>query len=1002
MDSWLPSVIRKGQVVSIKVTCDCGKDYPVRDALAGKQVECPDCGALLTVPAASSSPRPEAAGVARGDPSGNSGPWVILGCLFALVGIVGIWSALGPSSGKPGTEKTAKVVDPAPVPQPIVQPEPVPEPEPPDPEPMPAKRIDPGLGEHIVSFQGQQATIYAVSVTRDGKRLLSAGGGMVRKDGAHVAADDTAIRIWNLDTDKEERVLKKFPNGIGAAAFSADGRHAALGGAGSWVEGNFNSGNDFDIHIWDLEKDREVQTLKGHTSPVFCLAFSPDGSRLVSGSPDKTVRLWDPIAGRLLHTFSGHSHTINSVAVSPNGRFALSGGGDRIIRVWDLEQKTEVRQFTGHQGIVWAVAFSPDGTLAVSGGGNDYDPEKVGFIPGPRDFDVRLWEVATGKERQHYSGHTEAVSAVAFSSDGRRILSGSFDRTLRLWQASTGRELYRYVGSGGVVNAVTFLPDGHHAVSGGEDRTLRTWNLPLDVPDLVKRLSNREMRDDAIRELGRYGVDGRSAVSPLLTLMPEVDRDTRRLILASLVKLGPPPPEDVALLAPLLKPSAPDEARGYALDMLAALGPPAKALLPQLADMILDPSRTLRSKALRVVAGIGPEARPVVYDGLIEGLRDSLRDVSDAAAAALANMGPPTPKMVPELKKLLRERQIPVRRYALDTLAKLGTDASDAAPALIERMKEEPHPSICVVVIKTLLKVQGNRKMAVAALSRALKEGPSEVSVEAIKGLAELGPDDHTFLLILNGLTSDDPAVARTVETVLEGMTLERRHARGLGEMLGRVKESQRARLLDLISRMGPDGAEAVPGIIALLKDMNAETRLQAVRTLGTLGPAAREAASQLTVLLVEGNRRMSMEVALALARIGAEKESPRAIALLVGRLRVDDPQDAAAFRERETASQALLSLGRPAVAGLCAALESDFAGGLPGTRIYVSKVEARLLAIALLDKIGAKVNLPEAELALAQLEGREPIAEVRKAARNVREKLQDRRATKPMLKTQP
>src|SRR6516165_2897152 len=81
MDSWLPSVIRKGQVVSIKVTCDCGKDYPVRDALAGKQVECPDCGALLTVPAASSSPRPEAAGVARGDPSGNSGPWVILGCL---------------------------------------------------------------------------------------------------------------------------------------------------------------------------------------------------------------------------------------------------------------------------------------------------------------------------------------------------------------------------------------------------------------------------------------------------------------------------------------------------------------------------------------------------------------------------------------------------------------------------------------------------------------------------------------------------------------------------------------------------------------------------------------------------------------------------------------------------------------------------------------------------------------------------------------------------------
>jgi len=107
------------------------------------------------------------------------------------------------------------------------------------------------------------------------------------------------------------------------------------------------------------------------------------------------------------------------------------------------------------------VAFSPDGKQVVSGSGDDT---------------VRLWDAATGAPLQTLEGHTGWVSSVAFSPDGKQVVSGSGDDTVRLWDAATGAPLQTLEGHTGWVCSVAFSPDGKQVVSGSGDDTVRLWD----------------------------------------------------------------------------------------------------------------------------------------------------------------------------------------------------------------------------------------------------------------------------------------------------------------------------------------------------------------------------------------------------------------------------------------------------------------------------------------------------------------------------------------------
>jgi WD40 repeat protein len=96
---------------------------------------------------------------------------------------------------------------------------------------------------------------------------------------------------------------------------------------------------------------------------------------------------------------------------------------------------------------------------------------------------IKLWDATTGKETLTLKGHTDVVDSVAFSPDGKQIVSGSFDKTIKLWDATTGQETLTLKGHTGGVSSVAFTPDGKRIVSGSGDKTIKVWDSSRPIPN---------------------------------------------------------------------------------------------------------------------------------------------------------------------------------------------------------------------------------------------------------------------------------------------------------------------------------------------------------------------------------------------------------------------------------------------------------------------------------------------------------------------------------------
>ena len=120
-----------------------------------------------------------------------------------------------------------------------------------------------------------------------------------------------------------------------------------------------------------------VNVFRGHTFRVLCVAYSPDDTRVASGSRDDTIRIWDAHTGQTIAgPFKGHTGRVLSVAYSPDGTQVASGSEDKTIRIWDAQTcQTTAGPFEGHTGTVSSVAYSPDGTRVASGSRDKHDSD---------------------------------------------------------------------------------------------------------------------------------------------------------------------------------------------------------------------------------------------------------------------------------------------------------------------------------------------------------------------------------------------------------------------------------------------------------------------------------------------------------------------------------------------------------------------------------------------------------------------------------------------------
>ncbi len=260
------------------------------------------------------------------------------------------------------------------------------------------------------------------------------------------------VRVWREAGQMLHLAWQAHTGEVPALAFSPDGRTLA---SGSW---------DGIVKLWDLERGALLWT-SSQTNSIQSLAFAPDGRTLASGGLDAVVRLWDAQLGTNLQTLSGHSGPVYALAWSPDGSLLASGGFDGGIRLWEMQGAqpgTGVRILAGHTDWVKGLAFAPDGRTLTS---------------GSFDRTVKLWDVASGGLRETLAGHTNRVGAVAWSPDGRILASCSLDQTIWLWDVE--RSSYQMVlhGHTAGVYGIAFTPDSRSLLSGSDDGTLRVWEM---------------------------------------------------------------------------------------------------------------------------------------------------------------------------------------------------------------------------------------------------------------------------------------------------------------------------------------------------------------------------------------------------------------------------------------------------------------------------------------------------------------------------------------------
>ncbi|KAG9044890.1 hypothetical protein FS842_001360 [Serendipita sp. 407] len=281
---------------------------------------------------------------------------------------------------------------------------------------------------------------------------------------------DKTIRIWNvvkvmsnwlLELEPEpvlelELELKGHGDGVWSLAFSPDGSKLVSGSS------------DNTIRIWNLQTRSHMITLEGHTHTVLSVAFSLDNQKVVSGSHDKTVRVWNVKKGEEEQKQIYNSSVMSATFSSKSSKIAC-GCSDSTIHVWDLEGG-EVAILEGHTDAVLSVAFSPDDQKVVS---------------GSRDTTVRLWNLEAGREERRIVGHMDSVAAVTFRG-GNNVLSVSYDDTYRIWSVQTGEERAIWDVFNGGVCSIALSSDNQSMVVGLEDSTIRVLNVETGDEKILK------------------------------------------------------------------------------------------------------------------------------------------------------------------------------------------------------------------------------------------------------------------------------------------------------------------------------------------------------------------------------------------------------------------------------------------------------------------------------------------------------------------------------------
>jgi WD40 repeat protein len=227
--------------------------------------------------------------------------------------------------------------------------------------------------------------------------------------------------------------------------------------------------SDGSLRLWDLETGAQIGEewqLDGNDA-VWSMASSPNGKTIATGggTTDCNVRLWDVETKKVISKWTGHMYVVCALCWSADGERVASGSWDGTARVWHVDTGKNILTIKIGQGWVYAVMFSPDSSKLATGGNKEYR--------------LKIWDAKTG-ELLNILKHDRIVESLAWTSDGKKLISGS-DELIRIFDTATWQQIAILEGHTSFITAISLSRNNRFLASVSWDHTARLWNLDTSL-----------------------------------------------------------------------------------------------------------------------------------------------------------------------------------------------------------------------------------------------------------------------------------------------------------------------------------------------------------------------------------------------------------------------------------------------------------------------------------------------------------------------------------------
>jgi WD40 repeat protein len=327
----------------------------------------------------------------------------------------------------------------------------------------------------LVTLENSKGSINCIVFSPDGNVIASCH---VEKPGSTDSEDPSVLPSGEprkFDIRREVKVWDSY-SGLEQISFNKGKMTRALGfhASGQTLFGAV----DNVVKVWDVKSGIEKLILKGHNGVVRDLSLSCDGKWAASASSDGTVRIWDAFTGACVHILEGHLKGVYHVVFSPDCKLvaATGGGKDRKgeIVIWDWKNEKQMCSLA-HGFCVGKALFSPDGKYIACYRDETTRSSRPGLIV--------VWDMSLRERVLQLSGHSDEVTCICYTPDGRVLASGSADGTVLLRDSSSGASVAGWKAYRGIqsplngITCITFSPLGDRLASASWDGNAKIWNV---------------------------------------------------------------------------------------------------------------------------------------------------------------------------------------------------------------------------------------------------------------------------------------------------------------------------------------------------------------------------------------------------------------------------------------------------------------------------------------------------------------------------------------------